>query len=294
MKYIMLFLLLSFAFSCKESSRDFTASQQSVLDKLSARFEMRDYIYQNPIVNPFDDGVGKNVFEFHSKVRSKNFKKTSLQTLDAGFFQFTSGAPKSWGMEDTDQLKQALRAIKEFDEEKGISFDSSSLVRINSKLTAFARTVEGANNLIEYCYQQNAITAFQRNVLKSTFLQMSKASSLNEASAINETVEFEIAQSGIEDKEKNFLLTMTSAIDHSIREQLLAYYSDGHPALAAAAVVAIVIDVAIAVGIGAAVGGVVGTASCCLGSSNSCSWNCVSTYVGNGALVGLTVGLVQI
>lgn len=294
MKCTVLFLLLLFALSCKESSRDFTVSQQSVLDKLTGRFESRDYIYQNPITNPFDDGVGKNVFDFHFKVRSQNFKKTSPQTLDAGFYQFTSKAPKSWGMEDTDLLNQTLRTIKEFDKERGIRFDSVSLVRINSKLTAFARTVEGANSLIEYCYQQNAITAFQRRVLKSTLLQMSKASSLSEASAINETVEFEIANSGIEDKEKNFLLTMTSAIDHSIKEQLLAYYNDGHPRLAAAAVVAIVIDVAIAVGIGAVVGAVVGTASCCLGSSNSCSWNCVSTYVGNGALVGLTVGLVQI
>jgi hypothetical protein len=294
MKYSILFLLLLFAFSCKESSRDFTASQQSVLDKLSARFESRDYIYQNPIANPFDEGVGKNVFDFHSKVRSQNIKKTSPQMLDAGIFQFASESPKSWGIEDTDQFNQALQTIKEFDREKGITFDSASLVRINLKLTAFARTVEGANNLIEHCYQQNAITDFQRNVLKSTFIQMSKASSLSEASAINETVEFEIANSGIEEQEKDFLLTMTSAIDHSIKERLLAYYYDGHPSLAAEAVVVIVIDVAIAVGIGAAVGGVVGTTSCCLGSNNSCSWSCVSTYVGNGALVGLTAGLVQI
>jgi len=250
--------------------------------------------------NPYDQ-IGLDIAEFREEISTnQNFQKVihskksnnNVEIARAGFFSFTSAKNETWGIENKENLEMAKSLIQESKERKGEPFNPAKIDQINDRLLNYSKDAEGANQMLEDGFKEKGLSKVQYQVLKLAHSQFSKAE-LREASLINNTVEYEVINSGISETDKALLLSVTSVTAHDFTRQLskLPQFSNSNPLYKNAA--AVIIVVKIALGVGAVVGGIIGVIGCCgdFNNQSNCNFNCVAENIADGARYGVIAAL---
>jgi hypothetical protein len=279
---------------------------QVLIEKLSKRFEEKDYVSSRSLNNPYDQ-FGIDVAEFRKEISSDPAFRKLIKSQDskkpkfvhAGLFQFAAANnEKTWGFQNPEDLQLAKSKIQGFQERKGKKFDPEKIDVINGKLISYSRDASGVNEMIEDAFAEKRISEIQSEILKMTFSQITRAADVDEAYAITSTIEHEVINSEINGADKPLILSISSIMAHDFENQLSHLPNLRRSPIFKKTAQAIVIFVAFAA-VGAFLGGVWGLITCCAFDDpatnyNNCTWNCVGDSVHDGALVGATLGLAAI
>lgn len=297
-KISALILLVALLFSNCNSSNEVKSPEQKLIDRLNQRFDNHNYESIRSLNNPYNL-IGIKVEEFRKEFGSKQ-KNVRTQTLNrsklmvSGIFQFSSQNTETWGIESETDLQLAKDKINAFQVKSGYEYRDDKIDAINNKLRGYSRDKSGVNSLIEDALAKKEMSEIQSQILKSTISEISKASDVREANSINNTIEFEVINSGISERDKTLILSVNSILANNFKEQLSHLPNNDSQHTIFKKTIQVVLLVVAAAAVGAVAGGVVGWISCCLGSYNSCNGDCVVGYIVSGALVGATLGLVAI
>lgn len=278
-------------------SHEGTVPEQTLLDKLSVRFENNNYISSHNLLNPYD-GIGKRVENFNKEIlKEKRTSKTYATIGDkkflqaAGILHFTSNDRKTWGVKDPDAFQNGLSKLKKIKERNGETLDTKRYTAINDELNSYYKDESGVSEILDDAFKKKAISHLQRKILISTMTEMSQATTRNEMASINSTVEYEVLNSDISEKDKALILSINSLVKYrldlnfgGLSSNDWSAPSEVFRAVAAETIVAIVVGVVI----GAVAGTVIGLIPCCVIQSpgDSCDWSCIAPYTEDGAIVG--------
>lgn len=275
-----------------------------MINTLNERFNSRNFESTRSLENPYNQ-ISKDLVKFREEllqdsefsklIKSQNYRKPNL--AQAGLFTFTSNSEKStWGIQDPDILQLAKSKIRESNERNGKSFDAAKIDQINDKLVSYSKDAVGVANILDDGLHEKGLSEIQHDVLKLIVSQISKAD-LHEAQLINTTVEHEVINSTINQNDKALILTINSILAQDVQEKLgkLSNSSNqGNEGVFFYRKTAAVIIVFIAAtAVGAVVGGIIGLIGCCgdFNNPSACTFNCVAENIGDGARLGMQVGL---
>ena len=303
------FVLLGiFVLSSCSIGSELKSHESLLIENIRERLETKNYIKNNTQGNPYSQ-FGKNVQKFRTFLRTEiqnskqvDFKKKMrVKSQNAGIFNLVAN-DNTLGMTDPEAILFAQEKLKKYHDENGQYFDSKSFIKVNDKLNEYSNTESGVNDLLEDARKEGSLSDIQTEILKTTLLKISKASDLDEAISINLTVENEVINSKIADKEKEFLLQVNSIFSsnfESQKENLSADHSKTTifrtTAVVATAVVAFVLPIVY----GALIGLGAGIIVCCflspVGSGSAavnCTGSCIGDWVETGAWTGLAISVV--
>lgn len=295
-------LLLSFIFQGCNVQNEVKSPGRVLIERIRERFESKDYVNYHSLTNPFEQ-IGRDIELFRQKVSDDRLDErfvsispsARLDEQHASLFNFVN-QKETLGIMDEDNADWAMAKIEGHFQTLGKDFDPENFKATNKKLNSYSNNETGVNDLLESSVNENSISETQGLVLKTIFHGMSKASDLKEAIAINNTVEYEVLQSDIDDSEKALILSVNSIFSNNFDRQLdnLSYAKEKNTFRQTAVVVAVVVQVVIWAAIGAAAGAAAGVFVCCFISTTpntSCGWDCMDEFVYIGAGIGALKGL---
>lgn len=277
-----LFCLLFLISNCANQN-EVKSPEQKLIDKINYRLENKDFVKSHLLTNRYRQ-ISNDISSFRTFITSH----PQLRAVHTSFIPIANSTVL--GMQNPNDIQLIKSSLQEYYSQTGEAFSESDFYATNERLNRYTSDDVGVNNLFEDALKEKSLSPTQSVILKTLLSNIASAKSVNEANAVNKTIEYEVISSGITESDKALILTTNSVFNENLQRQIAKtsesegnFYSFQKTAVVAVIFLVVVVRVAVA----AVVGAITGSLFCCL-IQDDCSWNCIAPRVRNSVLT--TIG----